>query len=253
MPIDLNVLAEIGTRAGRLAQEERKRLATELKSDGSLVTNADRKVEEFLRTELAPLASETSVWGEEFGRDDEGSNGIWLLDPIDGTSNFAMGLPTWGVSIARWQDGQLREGCIFLPDLEELYVAAKGAGATLNGEPIPAVVSGRPKAFELISCCPHIAPLIGSEKVPGRLRCFGASVVDGSWTVTQRLRGLYGMGERLYDVAATLVLATEVGLVASYTDGTPLNLPSLVAGTPIHRPWQIMPPVDKAASSTLQA
>jgi myo-inositol-1(or 4)-monophosphatase len=245
MTFELTELVHIVSAAGAMAQAERSRLSTELKPDGSIVTQADRAVESFLRSKLPTLISGTTVWGEEFGREPEGETGLWLVDPIDGTTNFANGLPLWGVSVALWQHGQLRSACIDLPDLQMCLSAVQGDGAFINGSRLPMVSPGIVQSHEPISCCPAVAPLIRSEKALGRLRCFGASVVDGGFTVTQRLRGLYGNGERMYDIAAVLTLANEVGLEYRYLDDLPLNLESLVDGKPIRRPWKLMPPISQ--------
>lgn len=247
MSPELAEIVRITQAAGDLAQTERNRLQAELKDDGSVVTNADRAVELFLRAQLAEVFRDCRFWGEEFGRDEIGKGGLWLLDPIDGTTNFASGLPLWGVSVARWDGKNLAQGCVVLPDLGSTFCAELGGGAWRNDQPLPRVRPGAPRPDEPISCCPNVAPLVRRERSLGRLRCFGASVVDGTFVVAQQLRGSYGRGESLYDVAAVLTMATEVGLEYAYIDGSALHLPSLVTGTPIHRPWQLMPPLEVPA------
>src|SRR5580693_8924567 len=105
------LLAELGAatrRAGEIALEARKSLKAELKPDGSVVTNGDRSVEEYLRPLLVDLVPGSTVWGEEFGYEEDGGKGWWLVDPVDGTTNYAFGGPYWGVSIALLVDDRLQ-------------------------------------------------------------------------------------------------------------------------------------------------
>src|SRR5579884_1150182 len=113
MPIS-NLLADLGSlteRAGRLAQEIRgDGISRELKRDGSIVTTADRELEKLFRAELPKLVPESTVWGEEYGFEEEGSGGLWVVDPVDGTSNFSYGSPLWGVSAALVKGDQILFG-----------------------------------------------------------------------------------------------------------------------------------------------
>src|SRR5580704_11628440 len=92
-------LAEIAKRAGKMAKDVQRGVARELKRDGSIVTVADREVETYLREALPKLIGGTNVSGEEFGYTEAGPNGLWIVDPVDGTTNFSFGTPMWAVSI----------------------------------------------------------------------------------------------------------------------------------------------------------
>src|SRR5690349_16781182 len=116
-------LVELTKQAGKIAQDSRATLERELKIDGSIVSSGDRKVEEFLRPRLEALVPGTCVYGEEFGNDGVGPNGMWAVDPVDGTSNFVYGSPLWGVSVALVQNDSIIAGAVLLPDLDEMYSA----------------------------------------------------------------------------------------------------------------------------------
>jgi len=105
------------------------------KDDGTPVTEADLAVEEALRAALSKRFPDDSVLGEEHGLD-EGSGRTWVLDPIDGTKNFAAGIQIWGTLIALMEDGTPVLGVVSAPEMRERYAAAQGHGATLNGQPI---------------------------------------------------------------------------------------------------------------------
>ena len=235
-------LAELGrlaVEAGTLAQSERGRLARELKPDGSIVTNGDRTVETMLRERLPALVPGTTVWGEEFGFADAGSGGRWLVDPIDGTSNYAYGSPLWGVSIALEVGGRLALGAVALPDLGETYLAEDGGGAFVDGNPLPPVEPGPIRPEHLTSYNEHVAARLSG--VPGKQRLSGAFVIDGTFAVRGRYRALVAMREKLYDVAACVVMAREVGMDVRYIDGSPFEERTLLKDEKIGRPWGILP------------
>ena len=232
-------LGRIAAEAGQLAQRERSRLVRELKPDGSIVTNGDRAVETMLRRRLVEFMPGTNVWGEEFGFEEAGANGRWLVDPIDGTSNYSFGSPLWGVSIALEVGGRLRMGAVALADLDELYLAEDGGGATVNGAPLPAIPGGPIRPEEVTSYNETIARTL--EGVPGKQRLSGAFVVDGTFTVRGRYRALVAMREKLYDVAACVVMAREVGLDVRYVDGARFEEAALMRDERIGTPWGMLP------------
>ena len=234
-------LGEITRRAGRIALETRKSLVRELKPDGTVVTNGDRLVEEFLRPKLTNLVKQTTVWGEELGYEDEGPGGWWLVDPVDGTTNYAFGGPYWGVSIALAIEDRLRLAAILLPDLDELYLAEVGAGATLNGKPIAPILAGPIKNEEIVSYCERVIRRCPTATIPGRMRCSGAFVVDGTFTAMQRFRGLIGLNEKLYDVAASVLINEELGADVRYASGDAFLIRDLKHDVKIDQPWLIFP------------
>ena len=239
-PADLaEPLVEMVVRAGRLAQKARQRLVKDLKPDGSVVTNGDREVEQFIRLEIDRLTPGMPVWGEEFGFAVDRGEGVWLVDPVDGTTNYSVGSPLWGVSIGFVMAGAIEIGVVALPDLDEVYLATRGGGVTLNGAPLSAIVEGKVMRHELVGYCESVSRL--NLKVPGKQRCSGAFVVEGAWVATQRFRGIVGIREHLYDVAPCILMGTELGADVRYVDGSPLDLEPLLAGDRIGRPWMIFP------------
>jgi histidinol-phosphatase len=110
-------------------------VAARTKHDGTPVTEADEATEKALRAEIGSAYPGHAIIGEEHGATGEGSH-RWILDPIDGTKNYASGVPIWGTLIALEVDGEIVCGLISCPALRERYAAARGLGAHLNGEPI---------------------------------------------------------------------------------------------------------------------
>lgn len=235
-------LADITERAGRIAQKIRREgIDRELKSDGSIVTEADRETERFLRSELPALAPGATIWGEEFGFEPEGENGLWVVDPVDGTSNFGFGSPLWGVSVALVRGDDAVIGAVALPELGEIFLAEAGEGAWLNGSALAPIGAGPIQPFELVSYSDSFLRRHPAADLPGRMRISGAFVLDGTFMAAQRLRALVGFGEKLYDVAACVLMARELGAEVRYLDGSPFSLDALKRPETIGKPWGMLP------------
>jgi histidinol-phosphatase len=106
------------------------------KRDGTLVTVADREIEEMLRRRIRDRFPGDGILGEEAGLEPEESGRLWILDPIDGTNNYAWGIPIFGTLIGLRVGGRTVAGVVSAPALGERYDAASGAGARMNGSPI---------------------------------------------------------------------------------------------------------------------
>ena len=237
-----DAFANILTEAGKIAQDSRKDLQFHLKRDRSIVTNGDQSVEAFLRDSLAPLEPDASFWGEEGPYEEPKEEGFWLVDPIDGTSNYAYNGPLWGVSVAFYKQGNLRYGGIYLPDLNELVIAEEKLGAKRNGKPIPKMVSGEIKDYELVACTESIIRKVSIDQFPGKPRLSGAFVTNAMFTIFGYHRALFASREKLYDIAASIVIAREVGADVRYLNGEPFLEKDLLADKPVNKLWGILPP-----------
>ena len=243
LPSTLEQLGNIAAEAGRVAQTERANLKLELKADVSIVTNADRAAERFLREALTQLVPGSTVWGEEYGHDGVAEAGTWLVDPVDGTSNFAFGGPLWGNSIALFRNGRIELGAIALPDLGELFVAGLGMGSFRDGIALPPLPNGPILDHELVAINEDVYLDLGKKGTPGKMRRSGAFVIDGAFVATGRYRALIGRGEGLYDAAASILLCRELGAEAINLDGSPIDYLAYAGGAPMSKPWTIRPAI----------
>lgn len=232
----------LAAEMGRLAQNIRAAtMSRELKADGSIVTLADRELERLARERLPTMAPGSTVWGEEEGYDDPGDGGLWLVDPIDGTSNFAFGSPLWGVSIALLREGSIVAGSVALPDLGEVYSASLGGGASVNGVALPPIPPGPIRDEELVSYSDGLFGRFPGTRWPGKMRYAGAYVVDASFVACQRLRGIVGHKGKLYDVAACVLMGLELGAEVRYASGKPFEPGALLGDRTIPEPFAIFP------------
>jgi histidinol-phosphatase len=106
------------------------------KADRTLVTAADTAIERMVRDRLAEAYPGDRIMGEEEGGTFDGAGRVWIVDPIDGTANFARAIPVWATLIALQVDGELVAGLASAPAMHERYAAARGEGATMNGKRI---------------------------------------------------------------------------------------------------------------------
>lgn len=205
--------------AGRIALDyfsRRESLGVTMKGAQDWLTVADGAVEEFLRARLSELFPGDTVIGEEGGG--EASDAVWILDPIDGTANFAHGDRNWCISIGFLLNREPTIGIVAAPSLDELYVAQRGQGATLNGQKI--AVSGaddiRRAAIEL-----GWSPRMPSQRyldVMSRGYAAGCSIKRvGSGTLglcnvaNGRTEGYAELHINAWDVAAGIVIVGEAG------------------------------------------
>ncbi|MBS1712830.1 MAG: inositol monophosphatase family protein [Armatimonadetes bacterium] len=205
----LNLTVPIVQEAGKLARSLRDTMEVRLKQDGSLVSDADTLVETRLREQLAPLVPGATTWGEEMGFEEPAEPGWWLIDPIDGTSNYVFGQPLWGVSVALYRQNRLELGVVDLPDLGWTFAAALGAGATKNGEPLAAVKSGPIARHELLGHADDNQEAFSF--LPGKRRHLGAFVIEAMFMAAGGLRAMTSTKCKLYDAAASIVVLRELG------------------------------------------
>jgi myo-inositol-1(or 4)-monophosphatase len=177
---------------------------------------------------------------------------MWAVDPVDGTSNYVYGSPLWGVSIALIQDNEITVGCVFLPDLSEMYSAENWGGAFCNGHRLKPVPPGPILPTELMSYNDTLLRKHPGHVWPGKMRCSGAFVIDAMWVAQQRFRGLIGIRGKLYDVAASVLINREVEADVSYVDGSRFEVAELMAGITIPMPYSFLPKGAGPLMKTLQ-
>jgi myo-inositol-1(or 4)-monophosphatase len=214
---------DLARDAGRLAYDFYKRraeLAIESKGLQDVVSIADKKIEELIRARLEERFPEDGFLGEETGTSAGGEPGqaVWVVDPIDGTSCFLGGMPTWCVSIALVIDGEIEIGIIHDPNVDELYAARRGAGTFLNDQRQPVPPAGSLKDGLFGTGFSHRSP--PEDLVPfldALLREGGMFMRNGSgalmlaYVAVGRLVGYFEPHINSWDCLAGLLLVREAG------------------------------------------
>ena len=203
------LVRDAGRRALAMLARER---TVEHKADGTVVTDIDRTVEQFIRKEIGDRFSAHAILGEEFGYQARADAPVWAIDPIDGTTNLANGLPQWGVSVGLIENGAPVIGAVFFPLLDELYAAAAGLGATRNGVALPSLAPADAiSGDDVYGICSYTVNRMTFGNIPARLRLTGSAALDACWTGSGSFRGSQSLGVKLYDIAAGFCIAHEVG------------------------------------------
>ncbi|MBN8942534.1 MAG: inositol monophosphatase [Rhizobiales bacterium] len=228
----LNVMVGAALKAGRSLKRdfgEVENLQVSLKGPGDFVSAADRKAEEVLKTELLKARPGYGFIGEEGGRiEGADQTHTWIVDPLDGTTNFLHGIPHFAVSIGLERNGVLVAGVVYNPANDELYVAERGSGAFLNDRRLR--VSARRKAEDCVVGCgiPHIGrgdhvQSRNEQKIVqsrfGGVRAMGACSLDLAYVASGRFDGFWERGISPWDIAAGIVIVREAGGFVTDCDG----------------------------------
>ena len=228
----LNVMIAAARKAARALKRdfgELEKLQVSLKGPGNFVTAADRRAEETLYAELMKARPGYGFLGEEGGRR-EGADKThtWIVDPLDGTTNFLHGIPQFAISIALEREGTVVAGLIYNPANEDMFIAERGKGAFLNEQRIR--VAGRKLLGDAVLACglPHQGrgDLAVARKETGAmqehvagLRRFGAAALDLAWVAAGRLDGYWERDINPWDMAAGIILVREAGGFVTDCDG----------------------------------
>jgi myo-inositol-1(or 4)-monophosphatase len=185
-----------------------------------LVTKTDLAVEHFLKDRLNEILPEAGFLAEETEGEADPGELAWIIDPVDGTTNFAHGLPFVASSIGLWRGDRIVLGVVNVPRLGECFTAVRGEGAWLNGVPIAVseaaaiedavVATGFPYAIES-----YIEPILSRMRTvllhAQGLRRYGAAAVDLVYVACGRLDGFYEYGLKPWDTAAGTLILEEAG------------------------------------------
>jgi histidinol phosphatase-like enzyme (inositol monophosphatase family) len=218
--VDLEAAAKAAAAAADAARRETlprfRRVATEIKADGSPVTEADRAAERAMREVLRGFDPELGILGEEYGQEGSAERG-WLLDPIDGTIAYSRGIPLFTTLVALVEDGEPVLGLIDAPALDERYVGFRGAGVRRNGEPVRVSQESDPRKVIISHGDPFAFELFGARD--GFLRmCAELPILRGYTDAFGHSQVLHGGVAAMvdthlnpWDAAPIQILAPEAG------------------------------------------
>ncbi|MGK7296733.1 MAG: inositol monophosphatase family protein [Candidatus Wenzhouxiangella sp. M2_3B_020] len=250
----LNTAIEAAHKGGDLIMKFRDRvdsIPVERKARGDYASEVDHACEELIRSELNRRYPDHAVLGEEKGRSGSDEH-VWMIDPIDGTSNYLRGIPHYAISIALAVKGRVEHGVVYDPARDELFAASRGQGATLNSRRIR--VSGRGSlsgavlgiAFPFRSrrlMAPYSAMFDALFEQCEDVRRAGAASLDLAYVACGRLDGYFELSLKPWDVAAGALLVQEAGGVVMDIAGGDQWLQS---GHIIAAPFKLVTPMRKA-------
>lgn len=239
-----NFAVAVAEEAGALALEyfaSRDTLVIDQKGAQDWVSEADRNVETFIRQKIVNSFPDDGIYGEEHA-EKAGSSGFdWVIDPIDGTTNFVNGIPAWTIVLAGVSDSQTQVGVIFEPNVGETYVAVRGEGATLNGHAMQVASSvelasgtvsiGYSNRVEASKVIPVIAALIERGALYHRNASGALSL---AYVAAGRLLGYIEEHMNAWDCLAGQLMIAEAGgeIEDQDADGMIRDGGRVIAGTP---------------------
>lgn len=208
------------------------------KADGSLVTEADLVVQNKLIEALQQRWPEFAVLSEEMTEAEQEQalekqkQGVWCMDPLDGTSNFAVGVPYYAISIALIRNNQSEWGVVYDPSRDECFAAQRNKGAWLNGvalkpQPLPDPLSDGVALIDLKRLSPALASELAANPPYKSQRSFGAVALDWCWLAAGRCHVYLHGKQKLWDYAAGSLVLLEAGGQALTLDGEPVFAPTL--------------------------
>jgi myo-inositol-1(or 4)-monophosphatase len=225
-------LAEIAREAGALLMGYfQRRVKVEYKGDVDLVTEADRASEALITRRIRERWPQHNILGEEGTRTEQGSDYRWYVDPLDGTTNFAHGFPVFCVSLGLEHKDERVAAAVFDPTRDEMFTAARGEGAFLNGRPIH------------VSSVSNLAECLVSTGFPSHkrhknpniffyhqitlkthgVRRAGSAALDLACVAAGRFDGFWEFNLNAWDVAAGILLVQEAGGTVSDFRGRPVD------------------------------
>ncbi len=225
-----------------MLRTQKKGFSIELKGEINLVTSADQKAEALISARLERSFPEFDLLAEE-GTEAPGrmnSDALWVVDPLDGTTNFAHRLPIYAVSIALWEKGKPVLGVVYHPALDELFWAVKGKGAFLNKKRIAVSRTTDPNSALLSTGFPYDLRQSRENNLDyfaafatrvRAIRRMGAAALDIAWTAAGRFDGFWELKLYPWDIAAAVLMVSEAGGKLSDFEGGALGLstPNVVA------------------------
>ena len=223
------------------------------KSDGSLITSCDLWSDKTIVDGLSSIAPNEGVLSEEGGKLIPHSNAYWIVDPLDGTTNFAAGIPYWSISVARFVEGRPQSSFVIIPTLNKKFVSIKGKGVWLNNKKIDAHQNNRKS--DCVSLCSRSIKILQKNPnsiFPGKIRLLGVSSLNLTSVAMGQTFGAIESTPKIWDIAAAWLLLEELNCSIDWLETDPLNLVSgqdlsevnfpLIAGRTIEkikvlRPW----------------
>lgn len=241
----LNIAVRAARRAGDFIIRKMNRLAdlkVEIKSPNDFASEVDYQAEERIIDTLLKAYPDHSILAEECGNIKGNDGYLWIIDPLDGTTNYLHGFPHFAVSIACQHNGRLQHGVIYDPLKQEIFAASRGDGATLNDRRIRVshlkstqralLSNGFPFKHDYL----HEFQVLFAEffNTAGDIRRSGSTALDLAYVASARLDGYWGSGLQPWDIAAgALILREAGGLISDYQgDGHYLENGQIVAANP---------------------
>ena len=195
------------------------------KKDGSLITSCDLWSDKTIVDGLSSIAPNEGVLSEEGGKLIPNTKEYWVVDPLDGTTNFAAGIPYWSISVARFVDGKPESSFLIIPTLKKKFLSIKGKGVWLNNQKInPNQNNHQSECISLCSRSIRILQKKPNSVFPGKIRLLGVSSLNLTSVAMGQTFGAIESTPKIWDIAAAWLLLEELNCSIEWLETNPSNL-----------------------------
>ncbi len=231
---NLPVLADlerIARQAGQILRDHyEKDIHVSYKGEIDLVTEVDHKSEAYVIGEIQRLFPGHQIFAEESGETEGNSGHVWYIDPLDGTVNYAHGVPMFCVAIAYCANGELALGAVYDPMRDEMFLGEQGKGSWVNGRPLRVSTAQELAKSLLVTGFPYdtwhakrnnFDYFVKLAKMTQGVRRLGSAALDLCYVAAGRFDGFWELSMKPWDIAAAGLIAREAGAVVTSVDGDP--------------------------------
>ena len=227
--LSLSQIDAIHALINHVSTKQRKdfgNISSDIKPDGTLITDCDRWSDKTIVNGLNEIAYQEGVLSEEGSQTVPNSPSYWVVDPLDGTTNFAAGIPYWAISIARFVNGEPQTAFLDIPALNKRILAIKGKGVWINGKPLPKdkKLTSNSACISLCSRSIKVLQKNPEKPFPGKIRLLGvASLNMVSVAIGQTIAALEAT-PKIWDLAAAWLILSELNCSIKWLDISPKSL-----------------------------
>ena len=218
---------DLAKKAGALLLNyyQPKGIHADLKSDSTVVTEADLAADQLIRESIEQAYPDDGIISEEAGTIfPQGKSDVWIVDPLDGTTNFSLGIQHWGIALSRITDGYPDLGVLYFPLLDELYTAEKGGGASLNGTQLTVKVSDASQPMSFFLCCSRTFRHY-DVSVRYKTRILGSAAYGLCTVARGSARLAFEVTPKVWDFSASWLITQEAGgFIAPLNGDSPFPL-----------------------------
>ena len=240
----LKSIHKLVDEVGKKQLQDFGQINSDIKPDGTLITECDRWSDKKIVEGLDEIAKGEGVLSEEGNKLIPSSSEYWVVDPLDGTTNFAAGIPYWAISIARFTNGQPETAFLDIPALKKRIFAIRGKGVWLNNKPLK-TESRFQKNSDCISLCSRsikVLQMKPEQSFPGKIRLLGVSSLNMTSVAIGQTVAALEATPKIWDIAAAWLILEELNCLINWletnpqdilsgTDLTSVNFPLLTAST----------------------
>ena len=201
---------------------------SDLKDDGTLITSCDRWSDKTIVKGLSQIATQEGILSEEGCKKVPTSSAYWVVDPLDGTTNFSAGIPYWAISIARFENGQPETAFLDVPALKKRIVAIRGKGVWLNGQQLTSAsrLTSNSSCVSLCSRSIRILQKRPDKPFPGKIRLLGVSSLNMIGVAIGQTIAALEATPKIWDLASAWLILSELNCSIKWLDLDPSNLKS---------------------------